>query len=66
MEIDFLYKNMGEFWGYVGLLLKGIQPGIMLAFAVVAVGLILGIIISTWKRSARDLEKEEDYEYKEY
>lgn len=66
MKIDFWStSSMGEFWGYVRMLLEGVSPGIMLTFAVVAVGLLLGIIIKAWKQSSKETE-DDDVEFREY
>ena len=59
-------ENMGLFWDYVKMLLTGIAPGIMLAFAVVCVGLLLGIIIKAWKQSAKEAEEEDEIEFRNY
>lgn len=67
MKIEFYTtENMSLFWSYTKMLLQGISPGIMLVFAVVCVGLLLGIVVRAWKKSARDLENEDEIEYREY
>lgn len=68
MEITFFTpERMNQLWGFVEMLLKTVQPMIMIVFAIVAVGLLLGIVINAWKRSSKDLEHEDDdYEYREY
>lgn len=73
MRIDFWTdRNFGEFWGFVKMLLQTISPGVMLVVAVVAVGLLLGVIIRTVKDASTDqVEKRysedgEDYEVRRY
>ncbi|MBM7543251.1 hypothetical protein [Amphibacillus cookii] len=44
-----------------------ISPGVMLVTGTAAVGIMLPIIIKAFKRSDKDLEKDErDFEYQEY
>ncbi len=67
MSIDFwTTSNMNEFWGYVRMLLETISPGIMITVAVVAVGLLVGIVVSTWRKAQKDQEQEQDYEVRRY
>ncbi|MBG9585549.1 hypothetical protein [Cytobacillus firmus] len=66
MKIDFFNEsNLALFWDYVRMLLEGVAPGVMISFAVVAVGFLLGIIIKAWKKAAKD-DDDRDYDYKEY
>lgn len=66
MQIDFFNStNLSLFWSYVKMLLEGVAPGVMIAFAVVCVGFLLGIIVKAWKQSSRE-EEERDYDYREY
>lgn len=65
MQIDFLNSvNLGLFWDYVKMLLEGVAPGIMITFAVICVGFLIGIVVKAWKQSAK--EEDPDYDYKEY
>lgn len=68
MRIDFGgAEDMAIFWGYVKLLLGTVSNWIMLSVAVVAVGLLLGIVVKAWKESSKDVDKsDEDFDYKEY
>ncbi|CDQ42111.1 hypothetical protein [Virgibacillus salexigens] len=73
MRVDFwTNQNMGEFWGFVKMLLQSIQPGVMIVVAVAAAGLLLGIIIKTVKTAnddeveRRSVDDGEDYEIRRY
>lgn len=66
MHIDFwTNQNMGEFWGFVKMLLETVQPGVMLVVAVAALGLLLGIIVKAFRKSSGDTE-DEDVEIRRY
>lgn len=66
MQFDFFNStNLALLWDYVGILLTGVSPGIMISFAIACVGFLLAIIIKAWKQSAKE-EEEKDFEYKEY
>jgi hypothetical protein len=66
MEITFFNaENMALFWEYSRMLLKGASPGVLIAFALVAVGWLLNIIIQAFRKSARD-DDEDDIEIKHY
>lgn len=67
--IDFFNsENMMLFWDYVKMLLMGVQPAILISVAVVAVGLILGIVVKAWRKSSDDQLKDndDDYEIRHY
>lgn len=68
MEINFLNDaNMTEFWEYAKMLLSTAAPGVMIWFAVVGVGLLLGIVVKTWRESAREQqEDDDDIDYRHY
>lgn len=61
----FSNTNLSTMWGYVETLLKFIAPGVMIPFAIVCVGLLLGVVIRAWKQAGKEQE-EEDYEVKHY
>lgn len=66
MEIDFWSAdNMGEFWNYVKMILEGVSPGIMISVAVAAVGLLLGIVVKSWRKASKD-EDDDDIEFRHY
>ncbi|AIF45723.1 hypothetical protein [Virgibacillus sp. SK37] len=66
MKITFWNDStMSEFWGYVRMLLEGIQPGVMLVAAVAAAGLLLGIIVKAFRKSDQD-EDDQDVEVRHY
>lgn len=58
-------ENMGLFWEYVQSLLTTAAPGVMLWFAIVAVGLVLTMVVKAWRESQKE-DKDEDYDYREY
>lgn len=57
--------NVQTLWELIGMLLKGVAPGVMISVAFPAVGLLI-YIVSRAFHEANKKEKEEDYEYKEY
>jgi hypothetical protein len=66
MEINFYStENLALFWDYVKMLLSATAPGVMIWFALVGVGLLLGIVVKAWKQSAKE-EENEDIEIKHY
>jgi hypothetical protein len=66
MEINFFNAtNMNLFWEYTRMLLKTASPGVMLVFAVIAVGWLLTIIIQTFRNSTKD-DDDDDIEIKHY
>lgn len=67
MKITFFSAaNMSEFWGYVGMLLKGISPGVMLVTGTAAVGFLLVIIIKAFRKSDEDEKEDDDIEVRHY
>lgn len=68
MDITFYTPDrMREFWGFVETLLKMVSPGVMIVTAIIAVGILLIIIVNTFKKSeknqldgAYDLEDDDD------
>jgi uncharacterized membrane protein YqjE len=65
MEINFFNAaNMALFWEYTRMLLKGASPGVLLVFAVVAVGWLLNIIIKSFRNATKD--DDDDIEIKHY
>lgn len=68
-EIDFFNSaNLALFWEYVKMLLTSVSPAILISVAVVAVGLLLGIVVNAWKKSSDDQLKDDDdgYEVRHY
>lgn len=67
LKMDFFTAdNMNIFWGYVKSLLQAVSPGVMLWTALSAVGLLIPIIIKTFKKTDEDEDKDKDFDYKEY
>lgn len=68
MKIEFWSpENMLEFWSYVGMLLEGVSPGVLIVVACAAVGLLLGIVVKSWaKASKEDDSSDDDIEYRNY
>jgi hypothetical protein len=65
MSIDFwTTENMGDFWGYVRMLLETVSPGVMLWTAVAAVGILIGIIVAAFRKSSKD--EDDDIEFRHY
>lgn len=65
MEINFFNStNMGLFWEYSRMLLKGAAPGILIVFSIVAVGWLLRIIVQSFRNSGKD--DDDDIEIKHY
>lgn len=61
----FTAARMAQFWEYVKALLEVVAIPVMIVLAIVAVGYLLGIIISSFQ--ATDKKKDEsDYDYEEY
>lgn len=58
-------ENIALLWEYVGILLKGVAPGVMISAAISAVGIVL-VIVARAFHSATKKDEDEDYEYKEY
>lgn len=66
-EINFLNgENLSLMWSYARTLLSGVSPLILISFAIVSVGLLLGIVIKAWKSISKDSEKEDDVEIRHY
>lgn len=68
----FTDARLREFWGYVRELTLTVSPLIMLAAAVVAVGMLLAIIVNAFKQASRndddddDRNDNNDYEVRRY
>lgn len=64
MEINFWdSSNMSEFWQYVRMLLETAGPGVMIVFAITAVGFLIRIIVKAFRQSS---EEDDDYEIEHY
>lgn len=59
--------NMNTFWGFVRTLLNFAGPWLMIAVAILAVGILLTVIITAFKNASKDdREENEEYEVKHY
>lgn len=58
-------ENMNLFWSFVKSLLSYASPWVMIAFALVAVGLVLTIVITSFKKADQEHE-DDDIEIKTY
>lgn len=60
--------NMNIFWGNIKTLLGFASPWIMIAVAILAVGMLLAIVVKAFRDAAKDddPEKQDDYEMKHY
>lgn len=66
-SIDFYStENLNLFWEYVKGLLQTTAPGVMIWFALVSVGLLLGIIVKAWRQSSKEQEDDDDIEFRHY
>lgn len=59
-------ENMTTFWGFVRTLLGFASPWVMIAVAIMGVGLLLGIVINSFKKASKDADHEDDIEIKHY
>lgn len=61
-------ENMGIFWGYVKTLLSFASPWVMISVSIIAVGMLLFIVITAFKKASKDRyeEDEDDFEIKHY
>lgn len=65
MEINFFTKEtIGELWGYLRMLLEGVSPGVMIVSAIAGVGLLIGIITSSFRKSSK--ENDDEIEIRRY
>jgi len=58
-------ENMDQFWSFVKTLLSFASPWVMIAFAILAVGFLLVIIVNAWKNAGRE-EDEDEIEVRHY
>lgn len=59
-------ERMAEFWGFVKTLLSMVSPGVMIAVAIIAVGMILTVVVRAWKEAAAPKEEGEEIEIRRY
>ncbi|MBG9693045.1 hypothetical protein ABD91_20005 [Lysinibacillus sphaericus] len=63
-------KNLNTLWDFVAVLLKYVAPGVMIFVAITAVGLIIKLVIKTWRKGDEDdddrRKKDDEYETKYY
>lgn len=57
-------ENMAQFWSFVETLLGFAAPWLMIAVAILAVGLLVTVIIKAWKQGAKD--EDDDVEVRHY
>lgn len=50
--------NMNTFWGFVKTLLSFASPWVMIAFAILAVGFLLVIIVNSFRKAEKDEDEE--------
>lgn len=53
-------ENMNIFWGFVKTLLGFASPWVMLAVAIISVGLLLVIVVAAFKQAAKKDDNDED------
>ncbi|MCK6259391.1 hypothetical protein LCY76_22730 [Fictibacillus sp. KIGAM418] len=66
-QIDFYTSdNMAQFWDFTKGLLQTTAPGIMLWFAVTAVGIVLTIIVKAFRQSSKEDDEDDEIEVRHY
>lgn len=67
----FTSARLMEFWGWVKILLQMASPAVLIAVAIIAVGLLLAIVIRAFKKSSKeqyagsyDVIEEDDDDFK--
>lgn len=58
-------ERLAQLWDFVRQLLQMTSPGVMIWFAIVAVGLLLTIVVNAWRKSSSDRD-EDDIEIRHY
>lgn len=68
--VFFTPERMSELWDMVGKLLSMASPMVMLAAAIVAVGLLIGVVIHSFRQAAVTKKEDDDddngYEVRRY
>ncbi|MBM4765449.1 hypothetical protein [Bacillus sp. B15-48] len=59
-------ENMNTFWQFVEMLLKTAAPGVLIWFALIGVGLLLRIIVKSFKDGNKNNDDDDDIEIKRY
>lgn len=60
-------ENMNMFWGFTRALLSFASPFLMIAVAIVAVGMVITIIVVAFKKAGKENDDDKDeYEIKHY
>ena len=62
----FTTERLNELWLMVFSLVKFAAPGFLIVLAFTFVGLLLKIIVSTFKQASKDDDDDDDFEYKYY
>lgn len=57
--------NMNLFWGYIKSLLSYASPWVMIAFAILTVGILLTVVITSFKKADKATD-EDEIEIKNY
>lgn len=65
-KVNFLTGSMNEFWGFVGMLLSGVSPWVMIAAAISAAGLLIIIVVKAFKSSDEKDTEDDDIEVRHY
>lgn len=67
----FTSARLMEFWGWVKILLQMASPAVLIAVAIIAVGLLLAIVIRAFKKASKeqyagsyDVIEEDDDDFK--
>lgn len=67
MNISFATDgNMTVFWGFVRTLLSFASPWVMIAVAILAVGMLLAIVVQAFKKASKEDDPDDDIEIRHY
>lgn len=61
-------ENMNIFWGFIKTLLGFASPWVLIAVAIIAVGMLLVVVVETFRKAEKDDDpsSQDDYEVKHY
>lgn len=58
--------RLKEFWGIVESLLKFASPSVLIAVAIIAVGMVMTLVIYAFKKGANQDNRDDDFDIKYY
>lgn len=66
-QIEFFTPaRISEMWEMLEMLMRMVSPGVMISFAITAVGLVLVIIINAFKQAAAKKDDDDEIEVRHY